>query len=426
MSTSPGAPYQPAHTVRRNFWLGVIDGSLFNLGVSVVSRFTVLPLIVERLSDARWLQGLIPAIYYAGWLLPALFVAPTVAARERRKPWLLAFGLGERLPYLALGLVAILAPGLPPEALLGVLLGLFTVFSFSQGLNSIAWQDFVARIVPERRWGTFIGLNIGLGGVLGVGGAAIAGLVLAGLPFPQSAGVLALICFACMMLSYLFLALIDEAPRPALPPQSIQSFLRGLGPLLRQDVIFRRYLICRGAISLGLVGHSFITAAALERFRPPDAEVALYTAALLGFQALGNVGLGALADRWGHKRVLVLSTGIGVAALLLAVVAPASSWFIPIFALVGASQAGFLLSGYTLVFAFSPPEDRPRYIGVANTALAPVAALSPLLVGWLTGVTGYGLVFALLALIGAGGAAALHWRVPASGAQPQASGGAQQ
>jgi predicted MFS family arabinose efflux permease len=111
--------------------------------------------------------------------------------------------------------------------------------------------------------------------------------------------------------------------------------------------------------------------------------------------------------------VLLLSTLIGVVAIILAVVAPVSWWFVPIFALVGASQAGFQLSGFTLVFAFSPPADRPRYIGIANTALAPIAAVSPMLVGWLATITSYDLVFILLALMGTLGAAILHWRVAA-------------
>lgn len=62
------------------FLLNVLDGSAFTFGISLVSRFTVLPLIVERLTDARWGQGLIPAIFFAGWLLPGLFAAPLVAA----------------------------------------------------------------------------------------------------------------------------------------------------------------------------------------------------------------------------------------------------------------------------------------------------------------------------------------------------------
>jgi len=400
-----------ARNAHRNFWLNVLDGSAFTLGISLVSRFTVLPLVVERLSDARWLQGLIPALFYAGWLLPGLFVAPLVAAMPRRKPWILRATIGERVPFLVLGLVLLLAPGLPAGALLAILFGLYAIFAFSAGLTSTAWQDFIARLIPQRSWGIFFGLQAGIGGILGVGGAAIASVVLVSLPFPQSVGVLALICFGFMALSYLFLSLTVEAPIPAAPPQPFRAFLRGLGPLLRRDVGFRRYLLCRAAIAFGLVGHSFLTAAALERFNPPAAEVGLFTAALLAAQAIANVGLGALADRWGHKQVLELSTGLGMVALLLAVVAQASWWFVPIFVLVGAAQAGYQLSGFTLVFAFSPPAERPTYIGVANTALAPVAALGPLLIGWLATFTGYEFLFGALAAVGVLGTVILHGRV---------------
>jgi hypothetical protein len=60
-------------TLRATSGSTFLDGGTFYLGLSMVSRFTVLPLFVERLSPDRWLQGLIPAINYTGWFLPGLF-----------------------------------------------------------------------------------------------------------------------------------------------------------------------------------------------------------------------------------------------------------------------------------------------------------------------------------------------------------------
>ncbi|NJN17894.1 MAG: MFS transporter [Oscillochloris sp.] len=413
MPTESGAPAIITRYARRNFWLMVLDGSAFIFGVSMVSRFTVLPLVVERLTDARWAQGMITTLFYAGWLLPGLFTAPLVAAMERRKPWVLRATIFERLPYLALGLIFLFLPNLPNATLLAIVYVLYGIFAFGAGFTSIAWQDLVARLIPEKRWGTFFGLQSGLGGVFGVGAAAVAGLVLATMPFPQSVGVLALACFGAMIVSYIFLALCVEPAQPAQPAQPMSAFLRSIKPLLARDQRFRRYLISRAAIALGLTGHAFITAAALERFNPPAEQIGLFTGALLGAQALANLGLGALADRWGHKQVLELSTGLGLLALLLTLVAPSVIWFVPIFLLVGAAQAGYQLSGFTLVFAFSPPAERPTYIGVANIALAPVAAFGPLLAGWIAGFSGYNAIFAVLILFGIGGLSMLHWQVTA-------------
>jgi MFS family permease len=397
----------------RNFWLNVLDGVAFVFGLSMVSRYTVLPLFVSRLSSERWLQGMIPTLTQVGSSLPALFTAPFVASLPRRKPIILTVTIGERLPFLALGVILLVWPGLPATTLLTIFFALFAVHTFSGGLVMIAWQDFIARVIPERRWGTFFGLQFGLGGVLGVAGAAVAGAILATQPFPQSIGILALICFGAMILSYIFLASTFEPPQPAAPRQPMLAFLSGIVPLLRRDLSFRRYLFCRATIALGLIGHSFVTAAALERFKLTEVEIGAFTGVLLAAQALSYLSSGALADRWGHKQVLELATGLGLLALLLAVLAPTAAWFFPIFILVGAAQAGYQLSGFTLIFSFSTPADRPTYIGVANITLAPVAALGPLLAGVLAEQTGYNTLFVVLLMVGLMGLASLHWRVVA-------------
>ncbi|HEY3230386.1 MAG TPA: MFS transporter [Roseiflexaceae bacterium] len=402
-----------ARNAGRNFWLNVLDGTAYIFGTSMVSRYTILPLFVSQLSSQRWIQGLIPTLTYTGWFLPALFMAPLVASLPRRKPLILLATIGERVPFLALGALLLLRPDLPAAPLLTIFFLLYAVQTLSGGVTMTAWQDFIARVIPARRWGTFFGLQFGMGGVLGVTSAAIASLILAAQPFPQNFGILALLCFAAQVVSYIFLGLTVEPPQPVKPRQPMRAFLGGVGPLLRRNPAFRRYLFCRAAIALGLVGHSFLTAAALERFHPSDAQIGIFTGVLLAVQALGYVGGGALADRWGHKQVLELATGLGLLALLLAVAAPTATWFLLIFALVGAAQAGYQLSGFTLVFSFSTPAERPAYIGVANTMLAPVAALGPLLAGSLAEVAGYGALFVALLAIGLVGLLGLHWRVPA-------------
>jgi MFS family permease len=396
----------------RNFVFNVLDGTAFVFGVSMISRYTVLPLFVSQLSDERWLQGLIPALTYTGWFLPALFMAPIVASLPRRKPLILTVTIGERLPYLVLGLLLLFWPAPAPATLLIVFFCLYAIYTFSGGITMIAWQDFIARVIPERRWGTFFGLQFGLGGVLGTAGAVVAAAILAAWPFPQNFGILALICFGAQIASYIFLSLTVEPPQPVAPRQPMLAFLGGVGPLLRRNATFRRYLFCRAAIALGLVGHSFLTAMALERFHPSATEVGAFTGVLLAVQALSQLGLGALADRWGHKQVLELATGVGMLALLLALLAPVASWFLGVFALVGVAQAGYQLSGFTLLFSFSTPAERPTYIGVGNTTLAPVAALGPLLAGWLAEFAGYNTLFVALLAIGTAGLLGLHWRVP--------------
>ena len=72
-----------ARHARRNFLLNVIEGGLFMFGMSMVSRFTVLPYFVEQYSKEGWVQGVIPTIANTGWLLPGLIVASQTCHVDR-------------------------------------------------------------------------------------------------------------------------------------------------------------------------------------------------------------------------------------------------------------------------------------------------------------------------------------------------------
>ena len=419
-----------ARHARRNFWLNVIEGGLFMFGISMVSRFTVLPYFVEQYSKEQWLQGLIPAIVNTGWLLPGLFVAPLIAHLWRRKPVFMVGTFLERLPWLIIGLWLIGGNRFDASTTLAVFFGLYSMHMFSAGATSIPWQDFIGRVIPEQRWGTFFGFQSGLGSLLGVAGAAVATQVRAQKPlqiagvvfadsyaFPYNIGMLSLVCFACMMVSYVFLMLTVE---PRIPPQAKQpiwAVLRNMPQLLRNDRVFTIYLLARTGMSLGILGHSFVTAAALAKFQSDGSTVGTFTVVLLAAQAIGNFGLGALADRWGHKQVLVFAGFVAALSLPLAWLAPSEWWFYPVFVCGGIAMGGYQLAGFTMVMNFASTDTRPTYIATANTFNVPISAISPLLAGWLAGAYGYSVLFVALALFGVIGSVVMMRKVALPNAQ---------
>jgi MFS family permease len=95
----------------------------------------------------------------------------------------------------------------------------------------------------------------------------------------------------------------------------------------------------------------------------------------------------------------------------LAMIAPAPAWFHLVFALSGVSMAGFLLSGIMIVFEFSAPEVRPTYIGLNNSVSGIVAAVTPMIGGWMVDVVGYQALFVVSFGFGLAGFALLRWSV---------------
>jgi MFS family permease len=274
----------------------------------------------------------------------------------------------------------------------------------------------LAKIIPVDRRGRFFGISNFGGTATGVLGAAAASWLLDRYRFPHGYA----LCFAAaaflIFVSWFFLSLTREPAQANHEPDGPrQGYWRRLPEMLMRlvqaDPNFRRYLLSQMVTTLGRMGVGFLTVYAVQRWHLTDSKAGGFTAPMLIGQALSNLLFGALADRRGHKLVLELSTLASVLAVGLAIFAPAPAWFYVVFALIGASSAGFILSGIMIIPEFSTADMRPAYIGVNNTVTGAVAALAPMLGAWLAGTLGYRGLFAVASLIGVVGFVLLRWSV---------------
>jgi MFS family permease len=394
---------------RWNFSVNLLDISFIMLGLSLVSRETVIPLLVSKLTSSPVAIGLVPAIYSLGIYLPQLLGASVAEGMPRKKLFVsLISGFGERLPYLFAGLAVLLLAGSAPTAALVALTVLFGISGASAGFATPAWFDMIAKVIPLRRRGLFTGVCHGVGALMGVAGAAVIAFVLERWPYPQSFALLFGLAFVAMVISWVGLTLNREPANPSVHPSTpLVVYLRRLPNILRGDRNFARYIGAMAVVRAGTMAGGFYLVYGAGRFQLGGAEVGLLTAALIGGQALLNPLWGMLGDRRGHKLVL---TG-GALALALAAatawLAPSWPWLVVAFALVGAFLSADTASFLTIIPEFCRDEDRPTYIGLTNTLLSPVTTFAPLVGGWLAMQLGYRPMFALAALVACLGAGLL-------------------
>src|SRR5436190_3155963 len=90
--------------------------------------------------------------------------------------------------------------------------------------------------------------------------------------------------------------------------------------------------------------------------------------------------------------------------------AVSQTWLIITFILVGVYAAGDGVSAFNIILEFCAPEDRPTYIGLTSTLLAPILTVAPLIGGWLAVTVGYrGLFLTALAIGSLGCLLMLFW-----------------
>jgi MFS family permease len=407
--------------LRRNFLANIFDTAFYMLGLSIISQTTVVPLLVSRLTDSKVMIGLAPALANLGMLLPQLLVANFTEGLRRKMPFVALFCAFQRLPLLLIGLAVGLLAGPAPAMALAALLALRTVSALAVGLVIPAWYDVVAKEIPVAKRGLYAGLSNGAGALLGIAGAALAGPILAAWPYPRNFAAAFTVAFLFQAISWGALT-FNREPESVMVKQGkrLAEYVHDLPRVIRQDRNYGRYLAVRSLVLLAGMAASFYIVYAAERFGIAEGDVGLLTALLVSSQAAANPAWGLAADRIGHKRVLIgeaLCIALAASAAYLAV-SPAWLWLT--FMLLGVAVAASSVSALTIVLEFSGPRERPTYIGLTNTLLAPAAVVAPILGGWLAGRLGYRAMFtvaALLALLGALLMAA--WvREPRDGARP--------
>lgn len=383
------------------------------VAMSFASQSTILPAFAAHLGATNLAIGAIPAVMTLGWFLPQLLAAHHTRRLARRLPFVLRWTAGERVPFLVLAAVAFAVAERAPGLALAALLAMLLVIATTGGWLMPAWMDIVSRCIPSGLRGRFFGITNMLAGMAGFLGSLLTAWILARIPGPASYGVCFLLAAAFMGLSWAALALVREPPvasRAAAMP--LAGFVRMSVGLLGRDRNLAWFLVGRALSAVGGMAVGFYTVYALRVLGAAEWQVGAYTMAMLAGQVVGNAGLGWLADRAGHRVTLAAGALATAAASAAALVTWSPEAFVVVFALAGLHHAAASVSGQNALLDFAAqPEERPTYLGVGNTALAPVFTAVPVVAGLLADRAGFAPVFGLALAGGLAGGAVLALRV---------------
>ena len=382
--------------LRHNTIVNLLDGAFFGSALGFASFVTVLPLFVSSLTDSALLIGLIPSIHMMGWQLPQLFTANRLSQEKVYLPAVLKATIHERLPFLGLALLAWVTASMDRRLALLLTFMLLIWQGLGGGFTANAWQSMIGKIIPSERRGTFFGLQSAAANLLSSGAAVAAGLILARMASPQNFSLVFLLAAISMGFSFFFVSRTREPesirPEPPVPPQ---MFWANLGTILQQDANFRWFLASRMLSQLAVVAFSFYTVYVVRYHGLSEVEVGVMTGVLLGIQTLANPLVGWIGDHMSQQVAFEIGAGAAALSAVVAWWAPSPEWFYLVFSLAGVANAALWTASLAMTLKFGRESERPVYIGLSNTLIAPATILAPLLGGILADRLGYTAAFQL-------------------------------
>lgn len=386
--------------LRFNVAVGFTDASMFGIALGFASFGTILPLFVATMTDSAILIGLVPAIHSAGWLLPQLFTASHTSRLRRYKRTVLLTTIHERVPFFGFAIVALLLPKIGLQTGLILTFLLLTWQGLGGGFTANSWTSMISKIIPPEYRGTFFGTQAAVANLFISGAAIGAGYLLNAYQAPMSFAICFFIAGVFFFLSWAALAFTREpADYDKVIEENPTPFWQGASAILKRDHNFDWFLIARTLSQFATMGFAFYIIYALRRFQMNEVTAGFLTASLTISQTVANAGMGWLGDKIGHRAMLILGAGTAVLSSFLAWIAPSLAWFFPIFILSGFTNVSIWTNGMTMATTFSGENERPFYIGLAQTLTAPATMIAPLVGGWIADTHGFEMTFALSTIL---------------------------
>jgi MFS family permease len=381
--------------VRHNFIVNVVDGGFFGLAMGFASKVAVVPLFVASLTDSTVIIGLIGSLQDIGWQLPQLLTSNYVAGLRRYKRATLIMSIHERVPFIGLAIAAALLPVLGPQVTLMLTLLLLSWQALGGGLTATPWQSMISKIMPNNRRGTFYGSQSSAVALMGSIGVALAGLILVNVPAPMSYVICFVLASIGMAISFYFLALTREHESEFIERnhEDMRAFFVRLGDILRRDINVRWFVVARLLAQFAVMAVSFYTVYGLRHFNLDGGIIGVMASVLTLSQMVAAPLLGSLGDRWGHRRVFALGMSAATLSALIVALAPDFHWLYIAFALSGAANGVLWTTVMAFTCDFGTLEERPYYIGLTNTLVAPATIFAPLIGGWLADTLGFQATF---------------------------------
>ncbi|RLT02282.1 MAG: MFS transporter [Planctomycetota bacterium] len=312
--------------------------------------------------------------------------------KYRRRLWL-TVGLVQRLVMLPAALGPTLWPDMSDGFWIWTLVGLTAVNYGMADFCHPLWMSWMGDYLPRqglsRFWGKrHLWMHCSAAAALGCAAVYVSGHPDGIKPAFAMLGVIAAVCGVVDLLLFLK---VDEPPvRPA-PSPRLRDILSA--PFEQRE--FRRFIgfSCFWHFA-AMTGAPFIGLFLLEYVGMDLFHVMLLWATSWIGGALAASRMGWLADKFGHRPLLVLSISFKSALMIALLLVPANPtlafWLlIPVFMLDALLNAGIAIAQHGFLLSYSPSENRAMYIA-AGTAIA----------GMVGGATSIGSGFLLRSLAG--------------------------
>jgi MFS family permease len=393
-------------TQRRNFLALMGDYILFGVAFGFLNPSMLPPDFVSQMGGGPVLVGLAGLVFKVVWLVPQLLFAPFVNRARRKKHYATIPGIPARFVFIPASLLMIAVGPANPGLLIVLLLGSYATLGFGDGLSAVPWMDVIGSSLNNQVRSRLFAIAPAISGLtVALVVSPLVRFILGprGPAFPNNYALLLTIASVLLLLGLGSYSLTKEGDSP--PPKDspgLREYRRFLGNILRNDAVFRHYIIMRFFYDLSAISIPFYIVFATSQLGQESA-IALSDQILLMTTTsfFAALALGRVNERSGARNVTVIAAFMATLGPLF-ILSSRSFGVISLHLLwitVGVLNSSFLPGFLNWVVEYAPDGYRPIYSGLSNT-FGVLALMAPILGGVIVAKISYDALFIVAAVLG--------------------------
>lgn len=359
---------------RKNYLMHMLEGGFFMGGMSFLAASTVLTVMAKQLGAPNWIIGLLPTAMFIGLIMAPICTASLVERSRNMKRISLITGIPQRLVFLFAGLAIIYWGDSWPSLALAALVLAPVLSGIFGGIGHGAWTQLVARTVPPNRRSSLSANRNLIGATISIFAGITIEWLLDHYDGSLGFGLLHLIAFGFLVLSYVFFLQVEEnvvEPVNIKQDRSLRAYAVELIDILRVDKNFRYFAIMRVTGPFGQFVGPYVAIYAIEVLdASPSFAGSALIAGTLG-QFAGNFIGGILGDRMGGRMLLITARLLFMVSFISAAIAQSYAMFMVYFfvSMLATSVNG--IGNMTLMMEIAPDHRRPTYGALAGLLNGP-------------------------------------------------------
>lgn len=313
----------------------------------------------------------------------------------------------QRLPWLFMALICFFMIG-NISMTLGLILFFIALGSaaVAGAVNLPGWFDLISKMTPVTLRGRLFALRSISGALMGIAGGWLVKIILNAGSFPNNFGILFLLAFGMMIVSYIALIFLREhEPNASTRPLKHPQYFKELPRLIKSENNFFHFLIADSLMMIGLIAQPFFIVNAIHHFDLASSASGSFTMVFMLSMVVWNLCFGSIGDHFGHRINLIVAASSILINCVLAVFVRSVALYYFVFVLAALSTSLIQVSRLPFLAELCSEKERPTYVSITNMITSPFILLG-LLGGHLADQYGYEIVFIIA---GFGGFLSLIW-----------------